>query len=474
VTTAGQAIKEIEAYTSSASVEPGGTIAFHVRVLVHQSIVRMTVRRHTTGEQLFEHEFIVNLFARNSADNDGAAHGCFWPVAYELKVPETWKSDLYLAELTVGATKITVPVIVRAKEPTSSILLKVNDTTAQAYNPWGEMSLYNRDPKAKSIQISFDRPWTLIGYKYDFWYFDMRFLEWCHKRNIEVDVCSSIDIHLGTVDLNKYNLMVSIGHDEYWSKETRDNVENYFQNGGHVCFLGANTCFWQVRFDRNGRQMIGYKELAAKDPMVLQDPTRVTGQWASRPTNRPENIMTLGSYLNGGGWWDVIPDEDLDRRWGKSYCVSRPNHWVFEGTKLALNDTFGTIINKNGTSDTIMGHETDSAKFIMSEAGIPVVTGEDGTPLDAVILAYCDLTDWPGQTKNGQSGNATMVIRELFNGGVTFTAGTVNWGGALTDDDSSAVDRITANLIHRLKERGNVVHVRTELSTIDSDDKCLA
>jgi hypothetical protein len=434
----------------------------------------MTVKQHTTGEQLFDHEFVVDIFARNSSDNDGANHGCNWPVAYELTVPESWPSDIYLAEFSVGATKSVVPVVVRAKVPSSSILLKVTDTTAQAYNPWGGQSLYNRDPMAKSIQITFDRPWTLVGHKYDFWYFDMRFLEWCHKRNIKVDVCSSVDIHDGTVDLNKYNLMVSIGHDEYWSKETRDNVENYFQNGGHVCFFGANTCFWQVRFDRNGRQIITYKELAAKDPMVLVDPARVTGQWGAAPTNRPENSMTLGSYRSGAGWWDVIPEADLDRRWGKTYCVSRPNHWVFEGTKLGLNDTFGTIINPNGTRDTIMGHETDGARFVMTEAGIPVVTGDDGTPLDAVILAYCDLTDWPGETKNGQSGHATMVVRELFNGGVIFTAGTVNWGGALTDDDSSVVDRIVANLIQRLKERGNVVPVRTELSTLDDGEKCLA
>jgi hypothetical protein len=473
VTTAPQPTKEVEAYASASSVESGGTISFHVRVQ-GGCICQMIVKQHTTGELLFEDEFYVEVFLRNSLDADGANHGCNWPVAYELKIPLSWKSNLYLAEFTVGSSKSIVPIVVRSSIPGSSILLKVADTTAQAYNPWGGQSLYNRDPIARSVQISFDRPWTLVGHKYDFWYFDMRFLEWCHKRNIVVDVCSSIDIHAGTVDLNKYNLMVSIGHDEYWSKETRDNVEGFFQKGGHVCFLGANTCFWQVRFDRNGRQMIGYKELASKDPMVLQDPSRVTGQWGHEPTNRPENLMTLGSYLNGAGWWDVIPEGDLERRWGKTYCVSRPNHWVFEGTDLPLNGTFGTTKNQMGAPDTIMGHETDSAKYVITEAGIPVVTGEDGTPIDTVILAYCDLTDWPGATKNGQSGHATMSVRELFNGGVIFSAGTVNWGGALTDDDSNIVDRITANLIHRLKEPGNVLPVRVDLSTTDNNDKCFA
>jgi hypothetical protein len=445
---------EVEAYSSAASVEQGGTIAFHVRVKI-KSTCKLIVTRPTTAEQVFEHEFVVDIFPRNSLDADGANHGCNWPEAYVLDVPLSWSSDIYLAEISVNTSKSIVPIVVKAKTPGSTILLKVADTTAQAYNNWGSQSLYNRDPMAKSVQISFDRPYVLVGYKYDYWYFDLRFMEWCHRRNIKVDCCSSLDIHSGAIDLHSYDLMVSIGHDEYWSKETRDYVEQYVNDGGHVCFFGANTCFWQVRFDRNLRQMIGYKELAAKDPMVLYDPSRVSGQWASDPIKRPENEMTLGSYKTGGGWWDVISDADQEKRYGKAYCVSQPQHWVFDRTELRFNDTFGTIINEIGKRDTIMGHETDSAKFVMSDAGVPVVTGEDGTPPDTVILAYCDLTDWPGTTINGQSGKATMAIRELENGGVVFSAGTVNWGGAMTDYGSTVVDKITENLVHKLKLRSN-------------------
>ncbi len=460
---------EVEAYTSSASVEQGGTVGFHVRVQAKNNC-QMTIKKSTTGEQVFEQEFVVDKFVKNSLDIDAAAHGCDWPVAFALTVPQSWPSDIYLAELRVNKGRSVVPLVVRAKTPGSSILLKVTDTTAQAYNNWGGQSLYNRDPMAKSVQITFDRPYVRIGYKYDYWWFDLRFLDWCHRRNIKLDCCSSVDIHSGSVDLNSYNLMVSIGHDEYWSKETRNRVETFVQEGGHVCFFGANTCFWQVRFERNCRQMIGYKELAAKDPMVLQDPSRVTGRWSMAPTNRPENEMTLVSYRNGGGWWDVIPDTDHDRRYGKVYCVSRPEHWVFDGTDLTQNDTFGTYINERGERDTIMGHETDGAVYTFSDAGVPVVSGEDGTPLDAIILAYCDLTDWPGETKNGQSGTATMAIRELPNGGAVFSAGTVNWGGALTDYGSTVVDRVTENLLLRLKQSNQQLAVSNQLQKLDNED----
>ena len=47
--------------------------------------------------------------------------------------------------------------------------------------------------------------------------------------------------------LERYRLLVSVGHDEYWSKEMRDNVENFAASGGHVVFLSGNVCWFQVR-----------------------------------------------------------------------------------------------------------------------------------------------------------------------------------------------------------------------------------
>ena len=46
--------------------------------------------------------------------------------------------------------------------------------------------------------------------------------------------------------LSNYRLLVSVGHDEYWSEEMRDNVEAFLENGGNAAFLSGNTCWWAV------------------------------------------------------------------------------------------------------------------------------------------------------------------------------------------------------------------------------------
>jgi hypothetical protein len=44
-----------------------------------------------------------------------------------------------------------------------------------------------------------------------------------------------------------YRLLLSVGHDEYWSGPMRDTVEGS-SPGGNVAFFSGNTSFWQVRW----------------------------------------------------------------------------------------------------------------------------------------------------------------------------------------------------------------------------------
>jgi hypothetical protein len=142
--------------------------------------------------------------------------------------------------------------------------------------------------------------------------------------------------------------------------------------------------------------------------------------------------------------------------------VTNAAHWVFYGTALADGDEFGS-----GTSidNAIIGYETDAAE-IADEGDTPVVTGEDGTPTNFVVLARADLSDWPGSPDVppgfspsdrehwlnwdwGQPGSATMGIYQR--GGTVFTAATICWANGLSLDGGwTLVDQITQNLLRRL------------------------
>jgi hypothetical protein len=368
-----------------------------------------------------------------------AVDGCNWPAAAKCQVvvPAEWRSAYCVAKLSSGDAVSWIPFVVRSPQQSSKILVKISDTTSQAYNSWGGRGFYTTPFSPK---ISFDRPYDdLVLYEH----YQLPFLQWAERHGYAVDLCSSLDLHTNPLALQGYRLFLSIGHDEYWSLEMRDQVEAFIAGGGNVCFFSANTCFWQIRFDLadGKRNQICYKEAEPGHPQDPSrgDPRRVTTEWSKPPVNRPENSMTGVSYRNGAGWWnDPI---DPAKRY-RGYTVTNAAHWIFGGTGLQNGQTFGAGAD---VESTILGYETDAA-LVKPNTSPPQVLGADGTPKDFAVLASADLTDWG---KGGQAGHATMGI--YHRNGAVFTAGTVNWAGGL-QNDGTAVNKITANALQRLSE----------------------
>ena len=73
-----------------------------------------------------------------------------------------------------------------------------------------------------------------------------------------------------------------VGHDEYWSRNMRDNVIEGRDAGVNLGIFASNVLFWQVRFEPSStgiadRTMVSYKELASMDP--VSDPSLATTRW---------------------------------------------------------------------------------------------------------------------------------------------------------------------------------------------------
>ena len=441
----------IEGYASVSSAAPGETVDFHVRASSPQfAMFSMRVVRRGVNDELLDTRDGVAFVPGNQDDARFAAEGCDWPAVASCRivVPADWRSGYYVAKLAAAEQTTTIPFFVRSATPgaTSRILVKMSDATAQAYTAWGGRSFYST-PHAP--RISYDRPYDDMDL---FERYQLPFLRWAEANGIALDYCSSLDLHRDPHILGPYRLLVSIGHDEYWSLEMRDQVEAFIAAGGNVAFLSANTCYWQVRFDFNAgrRIMICYKETESKPPDPERgDPRRLTVRWFEAPIGRPENRMTGVSYRNGAGWWidPIVPAARF-----RGYSVTGEIHWVYRGTGLKNGDVFG-----DGTSveNSILGYETDAARIVPG-SDPPTVTGEDGTPLDFVVLATADLRDWAA---HGQGGGATMG--SFQRNGIVFTAGTVNVAGALgTSGNESTVDIIAKNIVQVLaRERSGIIAI---------------
>jgi hypothetical protein len=322
----------IEAYASATSVRPGEQLDFMVSYDHGPSSPDFTVQVSRLGATAI----LSQLSGRADAyptPVDYNYSGCQWPVACSLVVPDDWTSGVYRARLTGSSGDGTdLLFVVKAATPGagSPILLALTVTTYQAYNGWGGGSLYS-DPR--SVTVTFDRPGDQLGHMNEFG--ETTFISWAEGNNIALEYCTGVDLHANPNLLNYYQLLLSVGHDEYWSKEMRDGVESFIANGGNAAFFSGNTCWWQVRFESNNRRMVCYKSDEnpdTPDPLIngkLFCATNDNKLWWRDPVGWEVNWEQIG-HANG-----VVAMAAIN---GKLFCATNDN-------KLWWRDPVGWEVN---------------------------------------------------------------------------------------------------------------------------------
>ena len=389
-----------------------------------------------------------------------------WP-GYPWPVPAGWSPGVYLAVFVEGdghkRPRASAPVrgpdgrsgrcvfVVRAATPSARILYKIPLLTYHAYNQvvcqpreeasghrgWCLYTLPSRNelPRPAPPSVSVRRPgggtggtpWDMFNFdpfdptpRQTFAHWDAPFIRWLERAGYQLDYCTDLDLHRDGLDgrrdgLAGHRLLLSAGHDEYWSEAMREHAERFVRSGGNIAFFGGNTCWWRVSFD---------------DAFSL----RRLDNWP----DRPENQLTGVSFRNGG-------ERDRDTYpLPVGYQVQHSDHWVYAGTALRDGDILG------GRADEyLVGYECDGAHFDRADLarGRPVrASGEDGTPDSFTILGVGDTSH-----SGWGSGNraATMGLHTANGGGTVFTAATTDWPRVLAAG-SPLVGCITHNVLDRL------------------------
>jgi hypothetical protein len=325
-------------------------------------------------------------------------------------------------------------------------LLQLATNTYNAYNNWGGGSLYGFHGRAglQGHRVSFDRP--LEG---QFRTWELPFVAWAERNGYMLDYCANSDLEFHPELLKSYKLVLSVGHDEYWSTPMRDNLESFISGGGNVAFLSGNTCCWQVRTEDKGRALTCWKQSYNMDPVFpSKDHRTLSTLWSHPLLNRPENQLTGVGFLHGG--YHLSHGQFMD---GKgAFTVHDPDHWVFHGTSLKAGDSFGG-------KHTVVGYECDGCEFEIRD-GRPAPTGRDGTPKSFTILATCparwhpDDALWFDKFPRDNSGAPALgaaVLGLYTRGGTVFTVGTTDWAHGLRGGDE-AVETITRNVLVRLSK----------------------
>jgi hypothetical protein len=381
-----------------------------------------------------------------------------WPTV-DVAIPETWRPGVYIVLLlqksddpqraTLSEAQIlnslsSLLCVLRRASPIAHILYKLPLFTYQAYNDLGSPrgSLYT----GRLTKVSLKRPGGGVGGHpkdthvvdvYDtssprqtFAHWDAPMIRWLEDSGYVVDYCTDLDLHQDLGLLANYTLLLSVGHDEYWSPQLRSAVEKFIVGGGNVAFFSGNVCFWRVHV-RDDLATIGQERDLSRPSCDL---------WQK---SRPENSLTGVSYSNGGGSWDGAREP-------LGYTVQYDSHWVYENTGLTDGDTFGH-------EHHLVGYECDGAALSQSPGPLAYVmaSGNGGTPASFIVLGFARL----GMTWNDRpKGDLSVATLGLYtDGGTVFTAATTDWPRVLWSRDPT-VTRITRNVLDRLSVSS--MHIR--------------
>jgi hypothetical protein len=424
----------VEGYAMPMSYTVGDEVK--VRVSTSAKSYDCTVYRlGATKKEILNVRIVDPL--RHDIPKDASANGCRWPVSFTIPTAG-FKTGYYHIEF--GGTSAFF--VLRPKEPTAKILLQLATNTYNAYTNWGGYSLYayNGRHKVQGRRVSFDRPQQSL---FERW--EGGFVKWAESNGYALDYCTNLDLEFHPALLENYKLVLSVGHDEYWSAPMRDHLEKYIASGGNVAFFSGNTCCWQVRTEDNGQTLACWKQSFGDDPVYKTGNYKtLTSLWSHYLVDRPENALTGVGFLWGG--YHRSHGQFMDG--SGAYTAHRPDHWLFAGTDLKRGDPFGAKLPDYKT----VGYECDGCELVWKD-GLPFPTGTDGTPKDFTVLAtaparwHPDDCEWYEKWQKGRTGQA--VIGTYTRGGTVVTVGSTDWSFGLRGNDANIV-RITKNVLDKL------------------------
>jgi hypothetical protein len=359
---------------------------------------------------------------------------CWWAPSLVVNTTTNWTSGVYLAKLqNEEGYQNYVIFVVRDGRP-AAFLYQQAIMTDQAYNNYPcddsrpalctGKSLYTFNSHgantvagdARAVKVSFDRPYSGYGFR-DFDQFNA--IHWLERSGYDVTYSTDLDTHLNGAELLRHKAFLSVGHDEYWSKEMFDAASAARDAGVNLAFFAANAAYWQVRLEQSdadvpNRVMVCYKNAALDTGWG----PATTVNFRDPPVNRPEQSLIGVQYTSYSA--------DGEAGGNSPYVVTNSSNWVYAGSGLHDGDSVPGLV----------GYEID--RFY---ANLPAPINRRRTLL----------SDSPFVDRLGMSDRSNASIYQAPSGAWVFATGTISWVWALDDfihaQPDARIQRVTANIL---------------------------
>lgn len=391
-----------------------------------------------------------------------------WSVSASWAVPPAATPGLYIARLTrtgnAGASHIAF--VVRDDNSTADILYQTSDATWQAYNVYGGNSLYTGStsfPAGHAAKVSYNRPFITRnggggGAAAEDWFFHAEYpmIRWLERNGYDLTYASEIDVARNPNLMQNHQVFLSAGHDEYWSKEQRDNVTAARNNGKHLAFFSGNEIYWKTRWENSidgsntpYRTLVCYKE-----------------------GTMGEN--TCGSKCDPSPAWTGL--------W-RDGC--NPPYAPNDGC-LPENSLSGQISWLGASADMVVPYSCKAFRFWRNTSIASLTEGQVAT-LTGTMLGYeIDWEQQNGQYPHGRillsSTNVSGKVHKLSlykhsSGALVFGAGTVQWSWALDGTHDSGpstedirVQQATVNLLADMNVQPGTLQAGLIAATASTDN----
>ena len=267
-----------------------------------------------------------------------------WSPSLTVHITPAWPPGDYLFKL-VSSTgwDSYVPLTVRDDSSTAPILIVNAVTTWQAYNLWGGADLYSASrattllahpaTPGRADVVSFDRPYQLGNGSGDFLGSEEKLVKLAEMAGLDVSYTTSIDVAERPSLLLRHRMIVSMGHDEYYSTAMRDALTLARDHGVNLAFFGGNAIYRHIRLQPSplgpDREEVNYR-VASADPDLHTDPAEVTVSWRQAPVDKPESSLLGEMYQCNPVHTDMV--------------VTDPTAWVWAGTGLTAGQRLPGVV----------------------------------------------------------------------------------------------------------------------------------
>ncbi|MGI9614152.1 MAG: N,N-dimethylformamidase beta subunit family domain-containing protein [Acidimicrobiales bacterium] len=481
---------EIWGYTGKPSHAPGDALELHVSTTADTWGFEIW-RDGVEFEMLHSVDGLPG--ARHETPDDVVGDGCGWPVATTFTIPRDWASGGYIVVFRGERDGLEVSqdgfFVLRVAHPgtASKLAMIVATYSWQEYNDWGggcgyfsdEYVDHTMDPlevreKSFKARLSFDRPWSrglirtpvgapriaqpptpigaavgvpaadwTIANGYSVWTvangwarYDALTARWLEAHDYAPEFIGQWDLDRDPTILDNYDVVVTTGHDEYWTAAGRSVLDGFIERGGRYARLAGNIV-WQVRLENDMRTQVCHKYAAHADPEIDNPDVNVrTGAFEATYIDSPP-VTTFGAnglrgvYSRMGG---------SSPRGPGGYIVYRPGHWAFDNADVYYGDVIGGEL-------PLVGYESDGLAYTFRR-GLPYPTHEDGAPENLEILALTPVT-----LEEEDHGHAGSLI-SIADGDLAFATEALY--GEDTPENRDKIRYGSAVITHMTKGQGEV------------------